>query len=314
MHGDDFGAQSSLGRQHRQIVRTHVKPGIAFGGLARGQAQRPAFRHEHAGMHASVERVGAADEIEHERGSRLAVDFVGRADLFDPPIFQHHDAVGQFHGFFLVVGDEQRGLSGLFVQSPQPAPQFDPHLGVERAERFVQQQHRGIDRQGAGQRDALLLSAGQLFGVAAAELGQLHQLQQFVDAARDRRLIGPPPPRPAAQAERDVLGHRHVLEQRVMLEHETDVAFAQAEPGRVVFAEQDLAAVGMQQSGDHPQQRGLARTGRAEQRDQLAGRHVQVDRVERGDVRVVLAELTDFQVHAVVGEAVIRVNYRRVVQ
>jgi hypothetical protein len=48
------------------------------------------------------------------------------------------------------------------------ALQLDPHVlaqvGVERRERLVEQQHVGLDHDGAGERDALLLAAGQLAG------------------------------------------------------------------------------------------------------------------------------------------------------
>jgi hypothetical protein len=62
------------------------------------------------------------------------------------------------------VGDEDAGDVDLVVQPPQPAPQLLAHLGVERAERLVEQQHLRLDRQRAGQRHALALAAGELEG------------------------------------------------------------------------------------------------------------------------------------------------------
>jgi hypothetical protein len=66
------------------------------------------------------------------------------------------------------------------VQLAQPLAQFLAHLGVERAERLVEQQHARLDRQRAGQRDALALAAGQLAGIAAAQPVELHQIQQLL--------------------------------------------------------------------------------------------------------------------------------------
>ena len=43
-------------------------------------------------------------------------------------------------------------------------------LGVERRERLVEQQHLRLRRERAGQRHALLLAAGELVGIAVAEL------------------------------------------------------------------------------------------------------------------------------------------------
>ena len=55
-------------------------------------------------------------------------------------------------------------------------------LEVERAERFVEQQCAGVVHQRAGQRDALLLAAGELRGLALGEVGEPHDLEQLVDA------------------------------------------------------------------------------------------------------------------------------------
>ena len=75
-----------------------------------------------------------------------------------------------------------------------------------------------------------------------------------------------------AQAERDVLEHGHVPEERVVLEHEPDAAVAGVALGGVLALEDHRAGVGRLEPGDDAQQRRLARPGRPEQRDQLAGR------------------------------------------
>ncbi len=72
----------------------------------------------------------------------------------------------------------------------QPSPQFLAHLGVERAERLVEQQHLGLDRERARQRDALALAAGKLRGIAIGQKVELHQLEQLVHALGDLVLAG----------------------------------------------------------------------------------------------------------------------------
>ena len=67
----------------------------------------------------------------------------------------------------------------LVVQPAQPVPQLLAHLGVERAERLVQQQHPRLGRQRPGQRHPLPLAAGQLGGQPVGELLQVHQLEQL---------------------------------------------------------------------------------------------------------------------------------------
>ena len=94
------------------------------------------------------------------------VELVGRADLLDLAVGHHHDAVGDVHRLLLVVGDEHGGHVDLVVQPAQPGAQLLAHLGVERAERLVEQQHLRLDRERPGQRHALALAAGELRGVA----------------------------------------------------------------------------------------------------------------------------------------------------
>ena len=176
--------------------------------------------------------------------------------------------------------DEDAGDVQLVVQPAQPAAQLLAHLGVERAERLVQQQHLRLDRQRAGQRDALALAAGELVRIAVGEPVELHQLQQLEHLAPD--LLGGRPLRAPLhpQAEGDVLEHRHVPEQRVVLEHEADLALAHVAVGRVLAVEQHAAAVGRLQAGDDAQQRGLAAARRPQQRHQLARGERQADIVQ----------------------------------
>ena len=85
----------------------------------------------------------------------------------------------------------------------------------------------GLDGERASQRHALPLAAGQLRRVAVGHRLELHEL----DAAGARAARCPPRagrvlPRPHSQAERDVLEHRHVPEQGVVLKHEADAPVA----------------------------------------------------------------------------------------
>jgi hypothetical protein len=80
------------------------------------------------------------------------------------------------------VGDEDRRDVDLVVQAAQPHPQLLAHLGVEGAERFVEQQHLGFDGERAGKGHALALAAGKLRRAAAGELLQVDQAQQLLYA------------------------------------------------------------------------------------------------------------------------------------
>jgi hypothetical protein len=103
------------------------------------------------------------------------------------------DAVGEFEGLVLVVGDEQGGHFGFVVELAEPFAQGFAHFGVEGAEGLVEQQHLRADGQGTGERDALPLAAAELRGVAVAVAFEGDAAQQFGDGcgrclrARDAR-------------------------------------------------------------------------------------------------------------------------------
>jgi hypothetical protein len=56
---------------------------------------------------------------------------------------------------------------------------------VERPERLVEQQGARAVDQRAGERDALLLAAGELAGLALAEVAELDQLERLAGARAD---------------------------------------------------------------------------------------------------------------------------------
>ena len=133
-----------------------------------------------------------------------------------------------------------------------------PDLGIEGAERLVEQQHFRLDGERPGQRDALPLAAGQLRRTTVGHEIELDELEQVADAPVDLGAGRPPVAGPDPQAERDVLEHRHVTEERVMLEHEADAPIAHVAIRGVLVFEQHRARVGGLQPRNHAQQRRLA--------------------------------------------------------
>ncbi len=101
-----------------------------------------------------------------KRVARMVVDLERRADLLDPALVHHHDAVGHRQRFFLVVRHVDGGDAELALQRADLLAQRHADLGVERRERLVEQQHLRLDGERAGERHALLLAAGELVGIA----------------------------------------------------------------------------------------------------------------------------------------------------
>ena len=243
-------------------------------------------------------QVRRADEVGHERIARAAVDVVRRSDLRDQPVAHHDDAVRHRECLFEIVGDVDRGHAEPVLQLAQ----FDAHvgaqLGVEVRERLVEQQDLRLEHEGARQRDALLLPAGELRGSALRERAHLHHAERVRDLLGDLLLALAPD----AQAVRDVLEHRHVRPDRVGLEHHREAALL----GRDVHAlrrridggaaDADLARARLLQPRDGAQRRGLAAAGRTEQRQLLAGLHGKADAAHRRHRAVVDLEVRDLDV------------------
>ena len=164
-----------------------------------------------------------ADEAGDEQAVGPVVEVVRRADLLDPALAHADDAVGHGRRLDLVVGDEDRGHAELALQRLDLGAHGQPQRGVEVGERLVEQQELRLLDQRAGERDALLLAAGQLARPAVEQL------------ARPGRAR-PPPRRGAAASSRGVFlkrsgkrmlsRTRHVRIERVGLEDDADVAVA----------------------------------------------------------------------------------------
>ena len=92
-----------------------------------------------------------------------------------------------------------------------------------------------------------------------------------------------------AQAEGDVVPHRHVLEGGVVLEHEADAAVLGRHARSRPRPGSRPAGVGLLEARDHSQQRRLAAAARPEQRGQRAVGHLDRDVVEGDEVPELLA-------------------------
>ena len=90
---------------------------------------------------------------------------------------------------------------------------------VERAERLVEQQDAGLEREGPGERDALALTARQLGRpIGTARRVEADELDEGSEP------LGPPLRRPAGELERvrDVVGGRAPRQQPRLLEDQPD--------------------------------------------------------------------------------------------
>jgi hypothetical protein len=118
------------------------------------------------------------DEFRGELGLRMVEDVARRALLLDPArIHQDHD-IGERHRLVLAVGDMDEGDAELALKLLQFRSHAQPQEWIKRGQRFVEQQDlRGCD-QGAGERHALLLTAGKLRGQSCGVILHVDEFKQ----------------------------------------------------------------------------------------------------------------------------------------
>ncbi len=284
-HLGQVGA-AGVGRRRQRLGQAGDQVGRDRRQRARGLQARLLGRRPAAGRHARVDLVHQLPEFRVQPVARVRERHrdLGR----HPPGVggQHQDAVAHLHRLLDVVGDDQHRLD----RQPPRAPQRD-QLGaqgfggqhVQRGEGFVHQQQRRVHHQRPGESDPLAHAARQLARVGVLEAVEADQVD-----GRQRPLA----PRPGRHAERlqpglDVLQHREPGKEREGLE---DHGHARrrppqrpALPGHRAFGRRD-------QAGHDAQQRGLARTGAAQQPDDLAGAQREVHAVEHAQLALGLGE------------------------
>jgi hypothetical protein len=129
-------------------------------------------------------------------------------------------------------------VAGLVVNLAEPTAKVTAHLGIERAERLIEEKQARLDGKRPGKGHALTLTSRQLRRITPLEARELNEVEQLKRAALDLLPARPPLVRPHTQAEADILEHRHVAEQSVILEHEADIALLHRELQRILPIEQ----------------------------------------------------------------------------
>ena len=221
-----------------------------------------------------------ADEPRHETVGRAVVYFQRRADLLHEAVFHHDDAVAECHGLFLVVGDVEGGRLELPVQALEFGPHLNAELGVEVAERLVEQEGGGLPDDGPPDGHPLPLPAGKGLGLALQQVLDVQNARGLTHARVDLGFREPP----QLQRERHVLVHGHVRVQGVVLEDHGDVAILGGHVVDDAVADANGPLGDLLQPGDHPQRRALAAPAGADQHGKLGVGDVQVHRVHGGHV------------------------------
>ena len=124
----------------------------------------------------------AAHEAGDELRPRRVINLARGPGLFDLAFVHHHDQIGEGHCLFLAVGDVNEGNAEIALEALQFSADPDAQERIERRERLVEKEDRRIGDQRTGQRDTLLLSAGQALTTACdrAEPAEGDELQHLL--------------------------------------------------------------------------------------------------------------------------------------
>ena len=225
------------------------------------------------------EEIGAAKKLRGKAVRRIAKQRLGIAEGTELSIAHDADMIGERQCFRLVMRDIEHGQRRQLAM--QPGELIDHRaadLCIECGQRLIKQEHLRADRDGASDRDALLLAAGELARIALRVGGHADHGQGFRDAGANNLFRHAPGP----QSEGDILLDPHMRKERIVLHHHADIAVIGCEVGDVAVADHDAAARGAYKARHGAQRRRLSRTGRADQGDDLARIDGQVQRVENG--------------------------------
>ena len=164
------------------------------------------------------------------------------------------------------MGDEDAGNADAVDRILQPVAQFLADLGVDGGKGLIQEQDLGIRCQSPGKGHALALTAGELVGITLFHARQADEVDHFQDPLPYllfRPLLD-------FQAEGDVIENGHIAEQGVVLEDEADAPLGSGNVVDPAAVDEDVAAVGILQAGQHAQNRRLAAAAGTEEGDELA--------------------------------------------
>ena len=155
------------------------------------------------------------------RSRGAAMSTVTEGPSVAPGPAERNDAVGEQDAFVDVVGDQHDGLLVLLPDALDLVLQRGARQRVERAERFVEQQHLRVHRQRARHRDALPHAAGKL-ARRLSRAGVRFTIAMYFSAWR-ALLCRRPVREDLVDRQVDIFVHRQPRQQRVVLEHDAAV-------------------------------------------------------------------------------------------
>jgi hypothetical protein len=144
--------------------------------------------------------------------------------------------------------------------------------------------------------------------LAIGQVAEFHELEHLGRSPGGRGAVGAA----CGQAVADVLGHRHVREQCVVLKDDADVAAVGRQLVDALAAHRHLAGGLRNEAGNDAQQRGLAAAAGAQQRHQFTGVDVERHVVDGQRSAVAVHDVLEGQALAGGCHAVFSSNWRAI--
>jgi hypothetical protein len=226
-----------------------------------------------------------ADEPGHEQVGGSVVHLLRGVHLLQDAAVHHGHPVAHRHRLGLVMGDVDHGHAQVALDPGDLGAHLHAQLGIQVRQRLVHQERLRLAHDGASHRHPLPLAARQRPRLLLELILEPQRPGRLAHAAVDllaRHLS-------QLQPEGHVVVAGHVRVERVVLEHHRQVAVLCLHVVDDGISEADAAAGDLLQPGHHPQQRGLAAAGGADQHHQRAVLDREVDGAH--GLRAVLVDL-----------------------
>ena len=170
---------------------------------------------------------------------------------------------------------EESSYLAFLQNSSQLTLHFHTELLIQGGQTFVQQKNPRTDDESSGQSHSLLLTAGELLGLALGKFLHMDHFQRFPDASGDFRFCRTV----LFQAVSYVLLYRHVRKQSIALKYHADIPLIYRDLSHRLTVKQHVAVFRMLESRDHSQSRRLSAAGRTENRYESSVFYFQIDMI-----------------------------------
>jgi len=216
---------------------------------------------------------GRPDELRDEQVARPGVELLRDGDLLEDAVPHHGDPVAHRQRLGLVVGDVDRRHAEIALDAGDLRAHLDAQLRVEVRERLVHQERLRVADDRAPHGDSLPLPARERPWLLVQRVREAEDTCRLGHACVDLTLRQP------AHLEREahVLRRVHVRVERVVLEDHRDVAVLRRQVVDHLAVEHDLPRGDRLEPGDHPEGGRLAAARWADEDDELAGPHLEVE-------------------------------------